>query len=969
MCCIFVQAVCFIPEHSPKISVSFSTSHLYRQNGICGECSGILYEMESMPKIATPEEELAYLREQIAQKEAALAQRAVAPDETDRAYLVAEQLRAHHAASAEVLAPAFQINEATKASEADAILADLNLGGSEAAVKSLQQTMETKGIKNALAVLERLGQPEVADDFHRFLVRYVAAGLPALGLDEQAPRFKALHMTLYEIALPAPKSGEAPSREKVLKELISGMEQFYAGLLSVGAAAPGEPNYFALELAVPADSPELQFYAAVPNGKRNLFEKQLLAIFPDAHLVLQPHDYNVFVPGGTALTAVAKLAEHPALPLKEYADFDYDPINAVMNAFAKIERMGEGAALQIIIEPRGERHVSHYRKILQALRKGKKKVEAFDTPETTLGEVAHDLREMLFSSSKPKDEEKAKEAEARQVEENKTFIEQVEKKIASPIVGTTIRLAVSSGDAGIADQVLGDLEASFNQFANTQGNRIEFRRVSARREAARVLEDFSFRLPESRAIPLSLRELTTLYHFPPIGIESSPHLKQARFTHAPAPLTLAREGVLFGINSYRGAETAVHMSPEDRLRHFYIIGQTGTGKTGLMKSLITQDIKNGDGCCFIDPHGSDILDILAAVPPERYNDVIYFDPADLSRPLGLNFLEYDMARPEQKTFIVNELLMIFKRLYGDVPESMGPAFEQYFRNATLLVMEDPSTGSTILDIARVLSNKEFREAKLARSMNPIVNQFWQEIATKAGGDAALENIVPYITNKFDDFTANDFIRPIVGQQQSSFNFREVMDSKKILLVNLSKGRLGERNANLLGLIIVGKLFMAALSRADNPRAAFPPFYLYIDEFQNVTTDSIPGILSEARKYKLSLAMAHQFLSQIDDKTRGAVFGNVGNMAVFRVGEEDAEFFAKQFAPVFKALDFVNIENRNAYVKILTNGVPQQPFDLKTPDLPPANPAQVDDLIHLSALTYGRDRATVENTIRERYLSK
>ncbi len=919
--------------------------------------------MESIPKLATPEEELAYLRTQVARKEAELAGSG-APQE--RAQIISEQIQAHRAASEEVLARDYRLNEATKASEAEAVLAELELGGSEQAVRGLQRTMEEKGIKNALAVLERLNNPRLADDFHRYLVRYVAAGLPAQGLDEKAPRFKALRMTLYEIALPGPKSEEPQSRAKTLKELISGMEQFYAGLLSVGEATPGEPGYYTLELAVPADSPELQFYAAVPNGKRNLFEKQLLAIFPDASLTLQPRDYNIFVDRGTTLASVAHLAEHPALPLKEYLEFDYDPINAVMNAFAKIEHTGEGAALQIIIEPRGDRHVKHYRKILQALRKGEKRQEAFSTPETILGEVARDLGKTLFSS-KPKDEEKAKEAETRQAEENKAHVEQLEKKIATPIVGTTIRLAVSSGDAGVASQVLGDLEASFNQFANTQGNRLEFARVSARR-APQTLEDFSFRLPASDALPLSLRELTTVYHFPPSGIESAPHLKQARAAHAPAPLNLPQKGILLGINAYRGVATEVRMAPEDRLRHLYIIGQTGTGKTGLMKSMIIQDIKNGDGCCFIDPHGSDILDILAAVPPERYEDVIYFDPADLSRPFALNFLEYDLSRPEQKTFIVNELLMIFRRLYGDVPESMGPAFEQYFRNATLLVMEDPSSGSTILDIARVLASSEFRQEKLSKSMNPIVNQFWNEIAGKAGGEAALENIVPYITNKFDDFTANDFIRPIVGQQHSSFNFREVMDSKKILLVNLSKGRLGERNANLLGLIIVGKLFMAALSRADNPRAAFPPFYLYIDEFQNVTTDSIPGILSEARKYKLSLSMAHQFLNQIEEKTRNAVFGNVGNMAVFRVGEEDAEFFAKQFAPTFETLDFVNIENRNAYVKMLVGGIPQKPFDMKTPDLPPANPAQTDDLIQLSALTYGRDRATVETMIRERYLS-
>ncbi|TSC64824.1 MAG: Uncharacterized protein G01um101491_144, partial [Parcubacteria group bacterium Gr01-1014_91] len=320
--------------------------------------------MESTPKLSTPEEELAYLREQVARKEAELG--ANAPE---RVQIISETIREHHAAPAEVLAPDYQISEATKTSETEAILAELNLGGSETAVKSLQRAMEEKGIKNALAIAERLHDPHVSDDFHRYLVRYVAAGLSAQGIDERAPRFQALRMTLYEIALPEPKSDEPNARQKSLKELISGMEQFYSGLLSVGEAATGEPSYFALELAVPSDSPELQFYAAVPNSKRNLFEKQLLAIFPDAHLVLQPYDYNAFASGGTSLASVAHFAENPALPLKDYTDFDYDPINAITNAFAKIEHVGEGAALQIIIEPRAERHVKHYRKILQALRK------------------------------------------------------------------------------------------------------------------------------------------------------------------------------------------------------------------------------------------------------------------------------------------------------------------------------------------------------------------------------------------------------------------------------------------------------------------------------------------------------------------------------------------------------------------------------------------------------------------------
>ena len=917
--------------------------------------------------ISSPEEELAYLRARITEKERELA-RVRPPSPEERATIVSERIIEHKRAPAEaILAPEYRIAAHEIGGEVQKILQGLQLGGYEKAIKQLGETMEARGIKNALSAMERLNDPHLEDDFHRYLVRYVAAGLTVKGIEEKAPRFKALRMTLYEVALPGPTGEDAPHPPRPLKEIVSSMEQLYAGLLSVGEATLGEPSYFTLELAVPANRPDLLFYVAVPNRKRELFEKQLHAIFPHAELHEQPADYNVFAEGGVSVGARISLRGRPALPIKEYAEFDYDPLNTIANAFAKIEHVGEGAALQIVVEPRGDRHVKHYRKILTALKEGIKRDKAFGLPETMFGEMARELGSAFFGPSKPKDEEKRKEVETRQIEANKADVEEVEKKIAAPIIGATIRLIVSSKDAARSHQVLGDISASFNQFANTRGNEFIVKMVEGR-EAKKLFDAFSFRLPSSEAAPLSLKELTTLYHFPPKGIESSPHLKQARFTSAPAPLSLPKTGVLLGTNSYRGSETKAYLSDEDRLRHLYIVGQTGTGKTGLMKSMIVEDMKAGRGVCFIDPHGNDILDVLSLVPKERYDDVVYFDPADLARPFGLNMLEYDPTHPEQKTFIINELLMIFRRLYGDVPEALGPAFEQYFRNATQLVMEDPSSGSTLLDIPRVLSNAGFRQMKLSRSRNPVVNQFWQEIATKAGGEASLENIVPYITNKFDDFVANDFIRPIIGQQESSFKFREVIDTKKILLINLSKGRLGERNANLLGLIVVGKLFMAALSRADNPRAAHAPFYLYIDEFQNVTTDSIPGILSEARKYRLALTVAHQFLKQIEEKTRDAIFGNVGSLAVFRVGEEDAEFFAKQFAPIFKALDFVNIEFRNCYLKMLAHGVPQKPFNVVTPDVLEGNEAQIEELKQLSAVTFGRDRATVEAMIRERYLS-
>ncbi|KND51861.1 MAG: putative Type IV secretory pathway VirD4 component [Parcubacteria bacterium C7867-001] len=906
--------------------------------------------------IATPEDELAYLREQVAAKERELAD---LKNERPRHEIVRERLAAHRTQPKEdVMAPGYALSP----QESHELAQGLDPEADDETMQELRAIMEEKGVFNALSVLEKLASPHLEDDFHRFLVQYISSGIPVRGFSEGQPEWKALHLTLFEIALPEanPTDDEAQTRRnKSLKELVSAMEQFYSGMLAVEDAYANEPPYFTVELAVPVDRPHLMFYVSVPNGKKDLFQKQVLAIFPNAVITPQPNDYNIFAQDGTAVGSYAHLRDNPALALKDYEDFDYDPLNSILNAFAKINPEGEGAALQIIIRPERTKHTDHYRKVLHALRSGETRSQALSTPESFAGEMAREVGWMIV----PKQKNNVSGSGL-----NESTIKAVEKKIAAPVVLTNIRLVASSADVHHAESVLSELEAAFNAYENTQGNGIRFTRVKGG-AAKKHFRNFSFRLfSHEPKMPLSLRELTTMYHFPPKGIESSPHLKQSRFTMAAAPIDSPKEGLLLGTNTFRGATTEIRLAPEDRLRHLYVIGQTGTGKTSYMKTLIDQDIRNGEGVCFIDPHGNDILDVLSAIPPERYEDVIYFDPAHLDRPFGLNLLEYDPRYPEQKTFIVNEILAIFRRLYGDVPESMGPAFEQYFRNATLLVMEDPASGSTLLDISRVLSNSEFRNRKLMKSNNPIVNQFWEEIATKAEGEASLANIVPYITNKFDDFTANDFMRPIIGQQESSFKFREVMDNRKILLVNLSKGRLGERNANLLGLIMVGKLFMAALSRADTPGANFPPFYFYIDEFQNITTDSIPGILSEARKYKLSLTIAHQFLKQIDEKIRDAVFGNVGSMSVFRVGEEDGEFFAKQFAPVFSSLDFVNIENYNAYLRILSRGVPQKPFNIKT--LPPvkSNPAQVNDLRELSYLTYGRDREVVEGAIRERYMS-
>ena len=332
--------------------------------------------------------------------------------------------------------------------------------------------------------------------------------------------------------------------------------------------------------------------------------------------------------------------------------------------------------------------------------------------------------------------------------------------------------------------------------------------------------------------------------------------------------------------------------------------------------------------------------------------------------MGLNLFEFDEKYPEQKTFVINEFISILDKLY-DLRQTGGPIFEQYFRNAALLIMEDSDSGSTLMEIPKVLSDEKFRAYKLSKAKNPIVKDFWLKEAEKAGGEAALANIVPYITSKLTQFLANDIMRPMIAQQKSSFNFREVMDQKKILLVNLSKGRIGDLNASLLGMIIVGKILVAAFSRADMPEEKRNDFYLYIDEFQNFTTDSIAQILSEARKYGLSLNIAHQFIKQLKDNIKDAVFGNVGSILAFRVGSEDAEFLQKQFEPVFSASDIVNLDNFNLYAKIMVKNQVSRPFSMLTVSASKPDLSLVEKIREYSSLKYGRPKEEVEKEILER----
>ena len=842
-------------------------------------------------------------------------------------------------------------------SHPDAITLQLSAEEHDGRMGEFVHVLQEKGVIKAIEAAEATGNPHLIDDFHRILVEWVREGLHAKGSDKK-PYKVPLSMALYEVTLPqAGLDKDKPTDQiKALREFISLMEQFYRGMLQMDTK---HGEYFSFEIANPAGAVHTSIYIAVPQTRKVMFEKQLLSLYPSARLMKKHDDYNAFAENAETAAASASQAEQHIYSLRTFDAFPNDPLDSLLNAFSKLDETGEGAAIQFVVSPRDKGLLKGYRHAHEQILSGTPLGYATKV-RTGAIRVFHDLFiDTFFAPEKKAPDERLKPDDLR--------LKNIENKIASPVLLADIRIVTSASTIQRAKSILEEIEAPFQQFADTAGNRLEFKEISKRKIKA-FSHAFSYRLlDESAAMPLSAMELATLAHLPrPEAREAAPDLRQDKSQAAAAPLGLPTQGVLLGTNRFRGGETKVYIQSEDRLRHLYLIGQTGTGKSVLLKNIVKQDIASGAGVCFIDPHGTDVLDILSTIPPERMDDVIYFDPGSVERPMGLNMLEYDPAHPEQKTLVVDELFGIFKKLFGAVPESMGPAFEQYFRNSALLVMESPELGSTLLDVTRVFADTAYRANKIAACKNPIVKQFWEKIASQTTGDQSLENYGPYVTNKFDIFTTNDFIRPMIAQQKSAFNFRDLMDNRKILLVNLAKGRIGDLNANLLGLIIVGKFLIAALSRADSFGKELPPFYLHVDEFQNFITPSIATIFSEARKYKLSLTVAHQFIAQLTDEIKDSVFGNVGSVCAFRIGADDGEYLEKQFAPVFTAADMIHIDNYQAHLKLLVGGKPATPFNIHTLPFESGSMDHIVQMKEMSALRYGRPRADIEAEITSRF---
>ncbi len=790
-----------------------------------------------------------------------------------------------------------------------------------------------------------------------FLVTFLATVIVIQLLQKKGQLSSSLSMSLLLVTMPKDGTDEA---QKNVKEFIGRAEQLYSVLGSIKVKKKRglfEPSFY-LALEIAATNKEIKFYIATPKALEESVMKHVQGVYPEAEID-RVDDYNIFNSKGFEVASQLALKSHYSLPIKTYTMLEADPLGGITNALSRIKE-GEGAAIQIVFRP----EQSGWRTISQKIAREMQKGKSFSAARSEASKGI--LNKMFRGSVKPAKSEEQKRQEAAQPTEPITpmqqeMIKSIEEKAAKKGFGVNIRLVTSATSKERAEELSVHMESTLAQFDSPGLNGFKFSSNGTKK----IAHDFIFRNhnPRQKMI-LNTEELASIFHLPLTSTET-PNIKWLKSKSAAPPIDLPSEGLILGKNNFRGEETQIRISDDDRRRHFYVVGQTGTGKSSMLQEMVRQDIESGRGVCVIDPHGDMVDKILGIVPENRVEDVVLFDPSDLETPIGLNMLEYDTSKPEQKTFIVNEMMGIFQKLFGAVPESMGPMFEQYARNAILLLLDNPQHGFTLMDVPRVLTDHKFRQFLLSKETNLIVKEFWTKEAEKAGGEAALENVAPYINSKFNIFIANDYMRPIIGQSRSGLDFREIMDGQKILLVNLAKGKLGDINSSLLGLIVVGKILLSSFARVDMPEEERKDFYLYIDEFQNFTTDSIVSILAEARKYRLDLIIAHQFIAQLQDNIRDAVFGNVGSLASFRLGAEDTEIIAKQLNPVFGESDLLNIDNYNAYAKLLVNGNTSRPFNMKI-NLPVQGSKEVAAMVRdYSIKKYGKPRAEVEREILDR----
>jgi hypothetical protein len=761
---------------------------------------------------------------------------------------------------------------------------------------------------------------------------------------------RANDLILLEVRTPKKYEIEEYEHQKNISEIESISDQMFASFSSIlETKMKGFLFQPTISFEYIARDKEILFYVGMPRFLQGLVEKQINSFFPDANI--EPSgDFRIFKEGMETSYGIIKTSRSYIYPIKTYEELNYDTIQNITNSLSKIGDDAR-ASIQILIRPTNQAWRVHVDWAMRKIQEGR----GVPLGISWYNKLAYFIGQFVQSSYK--DEDQLKRQNTPLQEET---IKLLTKKSSKTGFDTQIRVVSLAKTKQEADANLRNIFSGFTQFNSPDRNTL---RMYHGYEKKSFLTHFILRtfIPFEKII-LNSEELASLYHFPAEHIDT-PGIRWFMAKRSAAPAVLPKEGIILGKNVYRGEENIIRLKENDRRRHLYAIGMTGTGKSTFFESMILQDIKNGKGVAVFDPHGELVEQILNKVPKERAEDLVFFDPSDTQRPMGLNLLEWKTK--EQKDFLVQEAIQIFYKLFDPTGQGfIGPQFEHWMRNAALTVMEYPE-GGTLIEIPKLFTDDNFREMRVSYLKDPVVKSFWTQQMAKTA-DFHKSEMFNYFISKFGRFMTNITMRNIIGQPKSAFDFREAMDSGKVLLIKLAKGEIGEINSNLLGMIFVARMFTAALSRSDVDESERRDFYLYVDEFQNFATDTFSSILSEARKFRLNLNITNQYIAQIPENIRDAIIGNVGTKVAFRIGVPDAEFMEKEFEPIANKTDLNNIDAYNAYIKLLVDNAPTRPFSMQTlKDPTPENEKLGKALNELSRLKYGRDVSIVELEIQDR----
>ena len=781
---------------------------------------------------------------------------------------------------------------------------------------------------------------------------------------EQANKIRFLQVQIPKNAVARSSDIDAKDHIQSMKQNIELMNQVYKNFYAIFDEGWKNKEFGnnAISMEILVEKEVIKFILWVPSDHLMTVEKMIASFYTGA-IVENIRQPKILEAGKYFAGGEFTLTKDSVHPLKTYESFEADPMDSILSAFSNISR-DEKVWIQILVEPLHENWLKKMRKTADDIKEGKKKLWFW------------------WIIQKLRDSGKKETSEKEQKEKKHSFSQQqlsdFDKKMDDELFRVKIRTIATSPDKQRPRKIIDDISRLFNQYNYIGLNTLKFNKAQdlqtfARHYSLRILYPDTSLLTNilkfNPSTVLNIKELSSIIHFPHGRFNQNPRIAWQKFKVIPAPDDLPSEGIVVGYNNYWGVKREIRITDKDRFRHIYILGQTGTGKSTIMLTQAIDDMDNGRGFTFIDPHGEAVEFLLRHFPKERIDDLIYFDLWNTAYPIGLNPLEVSPDDSDEKDVVTNDLVEMFIQMYGH--EIFGPRIQDYFRNACLLLMDQPE-GWTIVDIMRLFTDEAFAEAKIRNLKDPVVAAWWNKTYKKMG-DREKAEIIPFIQAKFWPFTTGVYVRNIIGQSKSAFKMYDAMQQKKIILMNLAKGISGEETSKLIGKIIAMQVKLSALKRAKIEEKDRVPHYLYVDEFQNYVSQSFESIMSEARKYRLGLVVAHQYTDQLKQgglwgelDLSKTIFGNIGNMFVYKVGAPDAEFLAKEFEPEFSQTDLTSTEAFMGACKISINNQQTRPFSFKAKIpyvLEAKNPPEKVQIIkQISSLKRGTKRELVDKEI-------